>query len=144
MDGNCKIAGAGFGKNEMYPCFDEQVTYGLAVAGLDIKGAIPVALTVPITEEPNVRRWQQAVDIKGTIEVSGLEVGKAYVLLRYAETETLPAGPPFTGFVSQVPFTAPASGTWTYEDPVAFRSDSATYYFVAEATSVADEPSVVV
>ena len=24
MEGNCKNAGAGFGKNEMYPCFDEQ------------------------------------------------------------------------------------------------------------------------
>lgn len=33
MNGNCKFAGAGFGKNEMYPCIDESVTYGLAVTG---------------------------------------------------------------------------------------------------------------
>ena len=30
MDGNCANAGSGFGRNEMYPCFDEKVTYGLA------------------------------------------------------------------------------------------------------------------
>ena len=29
MDGNCDTAQPGFGKNEMYPCFDELVTYGI-------------------------------------------------------------------------------------------------------------------
>ena len=31
MEGNCNDAQPGFGKNEMYPCIDENVTYGLAV-----------------------------------------------------------------------------------------------------------------
>ena len=39
MQGNCKHAGRGFGKNEMYPCFDKHVTYGLAVTGLAVKNA---------------------------------------------------------------------------------------------------------
>ena len=45
MNGNCKNAGAGFGKNEMYPCFDSSVTYGLAVTGLAVTGSLPVSLT---------------------------------------------------------------------------------------------------
>ena len=37
-EGNCKGAGAGFGKNEMYPCFDQSVTYGMATTGLNVTG----------------------------------------------------------------------------------------------------------
>ena len=40
MDGNCAAAQPGFGKNEMYPCIDEAVTYGLAVTGLAVDYAL--------------------------------------------------------------------------------------------------------
>lgn len=143
MDGNCKNAGAGFGKNEMYPCFDDQVTYGLAVTGLDIEGAITVALSVPLTSEPNVRYFQPSVDIKGTIKAAGLQPNKDYVLLRYRDTDSLPMGPPFTGYAAKTPFVALADGAWSFEDPVTFRSDSATYYFVAESAAVGSESIVV-
>ena len=48
MEGNCKDAGSGFGKNEMYPCFDEDVTYGLSVTGLAHApaDALPLVLAV--------------------------------------------------------------------------------------------------
>jgi hypothetical protein len=34
MEGNCANAQPGYGRNEMYPCFDTDVTYGLAITGL--------------------------------------------------------------------------------------------------------------
>merc|ERR1719265_921345 len=35
MDGNCKNAEAGPGRNEMYPCFNTDVTYGMAMKGFN-------------------------------------------------------------------------------------------------------------
>ena len=57
MDGNCADAGSGFGQNEMYPCIDKDVTYGLSVTGLAVTGAadLPrVSLVVDTTYEPDV------------------------------------------------------------------------------------------
>ena len=49
MEGNCAKAGRGFGKNEMYPCFDEKVSYALAVKGLAVNGTTyPVAITTDV------------------------------------------------------------------------------------------------
>eukprot|EP00666_Eupelagonemidae_sp_cell4sb_P016478 gene16478-3973_t len=46
MEGNCKNAQAGFGKNEMYPCINDQVDYGLAVTGVATPGALPLVLDI--------------------------------------------------------------------------------------------------
>jgi hypothetical protein len=40
MDGNCAKAGHGWGQNEAYPCIDSNVTYGLAVSGLQVTGTV--------------------------------------------------------------------------------------------------------
>ena len=40
------IAQAGYGRNEMYPCINDQTDYGLAVAGIMGSGDIPVSLAV--------------------------------------------------------------------------------------------------
>jgi hypothetical protein len=130
MNGNCAKAQAGFGKNEMYPCFDEKVTYGLAVTGLAVKGTLPVSLSVDITSEPNVRSWQKASQIHGTATVSGLTAGQKYALFRYSGTQSLPSAAPFTGYERKTAFTATGS-TWTYKDPHTFASNSATYYIAA-------------
>jgi hypothetical protein len=130
MNGNCARAQPGFGRNEMYPCFDEKVTYGLAVTGLDVKGTLPVSLQVDITSEPNVRSWGRATEIHGTVSVSGLESGKKYKLYRYSSTESLPSAAPFTGAEYETPFTAEGE-TWTYKDPKTFPSNGATYYVAA-------------
>lgn len=60
---------------DRYPCFDEEVTYGLAVMGLDVKGnenttLLHVSLTVGITYEPNVRDGEEPIPINGDIEVN--------------------------------------------------------------------------
>ena len=45
MEGNCKRAGAGFGKNEMYPCFDRRAEIAslYACGVLSLSGKPPCA-----------------------------------------------------------------------------------------------------
>ena len=137
MDGNCAHAGAGFGRNEMYPCFDESVTYGLAVTGLAVSGAIPVSVqTSGAVEEPNVRQGARPATLYANVTVTGLTAGSQYVLYRYGSTESLPAGPPFAPAAeASTPFTA-AGDTHSYADPKPFMSDSAVYWLAAPATTV--------
>ena len=128
MEGNCKNAGAGFGKNEMYPCFDESVTYGMATTGLNITGALRTSLAVDITAEPDVRQFQKAKQIHGTVTSHGLTAGSSYTIYRYKDTASVPAGPPFAaGASAKHSFTA-TSDTFTWADPNSFSSHSATYY----------------
>lgn len=129
MRGNCLHAGSGFGKNEMYPCFDEKVTYGLAVTGLNVKGTLPVALEVDITEEPNVRSGARPKQVHGKVTVSGLTTGGSYTIYRYNSTSSLPAGPPFKGAVHG--FKATGS-SYSYSDPSTFASNTAVYYLAAK------------
>ena len=135
MEGNCAAAVPGFGHNEMFPCFPTDVTYGLAVTGLNVSGTtLPVRLsTSGAAGEPNTRSGFPPVPLTGTVTVSGLTSGSKYVLYRYNGTDALPAGPPFSTGASYVtPFTA--TGTeWVYADPNPFSSDSATYWLAAPA-----------
>jgi len=135
MQGNCKNAVSGFGKNEMYPCFYDQVTYGVAVQGLKKTGNLPVILGVDSQSEPNIRSsWGgDAVALRGTVTVSGLTAGNNYVLYRYGSTATLPTGSSTEGYEHKTPFTADGS-TWIFADPNTFMSSSAVYY-VAVPTS---------
>jgi hypothetical protein len=136
MDGNCAAAVPGFGHNEMFPCFPTELTYGLAVLGLNVSGGgtLPVSLsTSGAAGEPNTRSGQPAVPLTGTVRVSGLTAGAKYNLFRYNGTDTLPFGPPFSkGAVFTTPFTA-AGPEWVYSDPNPFSSDSATYWLAAPA-----------
>jgi len=130
MEGNCKNAGAGFGKNEMYPCFDSHVTYGLAVKGLAIKGdTLPVSITTDgAVFEPNVREGSPPKQLKAKVKVSGLSVGKKYTVYRYDGTDKLPKGPPFdVGYSYKTSFTA-LGKTKSFTDPNSFSSASAVYY----------------
>merc|ERR1712083_1270766 len=93
MMGNCRHAGSGFGKNEMYPCFDEKVTYGLAITGLDVSGTLPVSVVVDTNAEPNIRSGARPSNIHAKITVADLKSGGNYVLYRYKSTSDLPSGP---------------------------------------------------
>lgn len=135
MEGNCKNAVPGFGHNEMYPCFDSYVTYGLAVTGLKVNGTVPVSLAVDITREPDVRERMQPTDIHGTATVRGLTSGATYTLYRYASTADVPSSAPF-GAKAEASHTFVASGeNYVYADPKAFSSHSATYYVAAPGKS---------
>ena len=135
MNGNCKNAVPGFGHNEMYPCFDSSVTYGLAVLGLNVSGILPVSLsTEGSTQEPDTRVGETPVPFHGTVLVQNLTAGSSYVIYRYNGTDTLPLGPPFakTKFQYSTPFKA-TSDTFTWKDPNTFLSNTATYYIAAPA-----------
>lgn len=135
MGGNCKNAGSGFGKNEMFPCIYDQVTYGLAVTGLNVTGTLPLALTTDgAVQEPDVRTGAPPAALSGAVWISGLTPGASYAIYRYNSTGSLPAGPPFeaSAFMARTPFVATAS-TFNWTDPVTFPSNTAVYYIAAPA-----------
>jgi hypothetical protein len=135
MQGNCKNAGSGFGKNEMYPCLYDQVDYGLAVTGLNTSVPIlRVVLDVDRQDEPNVRMWQQPVDLQGTVNVYGLQKGAQYILYRFKGTESLPSSDFDSGFEHKKTFEAQAD-SWTYNDPNPMRSNGAYYYVAVPSQS---------
>lgn len=129
MEGNCKDAGAGFGHNEMYPCIDEDVTYGLAVTGLAVNGTSgKTSMQVKLKYEPNVRNGDKPVAIHPAISVTGLNPSKSYRILRYVGTDTLPAGPPFSSPNATTTVTAGPDGKASWADAPPFMSDDAVYH----------------
>jgi len=132
MDGNCADALPGFQHNEAYPCFDEDVTYGVAVTGLAVEGSLRVSLNVDTHSEPNVRlRSGKAIPLHGTATVYGLTTGQNYTLYRFDSIDALPAGPPFAATADHSSTFIANKDSYTYADPVSFASNSAVYY-VAE------------
>ena len=153
MSGNCAHAGSGFGKNEMYPCFDESLTYGLAVRGLAINApTLPLVLSTDgAVREPNTRSGAPATALKGTVTISGLIANRRYVIYRYDGTDALPTEPPFNrGHTITIHFVA-AGPTHEWSDPKPFSSDSAVYYVcvpgedavASDLTNTNDAPAAV-
>merc|ERR1711862_343396 len=111
-----------------YPCFYEQVTYGVAVKDLQTKVAhLPVTLDVDKQVEPNVRMYASPGQLHGTVTVSGLTAGKNYALYRYGSTAAFPTGSDLSGYDHKQQFTAKGEA-WTYQDPNTIPSNGATYY----------------
>jgi len=135
MNGNCKNAQSGFGKNEMYPCFYQEVAYGLAVTGLNVQAeTLRVVLDVDRQSEPNIRRlFTKPVELTGTVTVQGLKAGEKYALYRYKGTAALPSSKFEEGYEHKTSFTAQGT-TWKFEDPKTFSSDGATYYVAVPAS----------
>jgi hypothetical protein len=139
MDGHCNNAQAFPGRNEMYPCFDTSVTYGVAIQGVATEGTLPTALIVtddrmrPI-DEPNVRTGHKSVPLTATLHIRGLVSGNEYEIFRYNSTEALPSGPPFVGAERSKVFTA-SNFEWWWLDPITFDSHAAVYYIVAPKTT---------
>jgi hypothetical protein len=132
FEGNCKNAQPGFRLNEMYPCFDGNVTYGLAVTGIDIAGdTIPTVLSTDgAVQEPNVRLGEPAVGLTGWVMMSQLQKGAEYAVYRFDRTDSLPAS---TAELATAHFTwqhifKAASASATYPDPVDIPSNGAVYY----------------
>ena len=124
-----------------YPCFDANVTYGLAIKGLDVQsGTVHTALRVhdasdKQVDEPNVRTGKKSIPLRATLHIQNLVDGSEYVILRYNSTESLPTAAPFSGAERSMPFTA--SGTeWYWLDPAPFDSHAAIYYLVVPKDAV--------
>ena len=64
-------------KNEMYPCLDDQINYGIAITNLiDPKNlTLPLSLEVNSISEPNIRNNETATYFDGKITISNLEAG---------------------------------------------------------------------
>ena len=64
MDGNCKDAQPGYGKNEMYPCLYYNDNYGAAITGLvdPLNLRKPLAIMFENIYEPNVRIGEDPID----------------------------------------------------------------------------------
>lgn len=135
MEGNCKNAGAFPGKNEMYPCLYDEVDYGIAVTGLDTAvTTLRVVLDVDRQDEPDVRFFQRAVELHGTVTVYGLKAGGKYMLYRYKGTAALPSSNFDKGYEFKTPFEAKGE-IWVYQDPHPFMSNGATYYVAIPAST---------
>jgi len=129
MGGNCAHADREHAC--AYPCFDEQVTYGIAVRAFAREGAgaaaaRPVGIEVGIEEEPDPREGGKPVRMHASVTVRALTVGARYVLYRYGGINAFPASG-VAGYDSEVAFTATAT-EWNHRDPEAFMSDDAVYY----------------
>jgi len=137
MESNCASAEPGWGRNEMYPCIDSSVTYGLAVTGLAVNGtAGTTSLVVDVKYEPNVREGDSPMAVNGNVTVTGLAVGGSYTIYRYVGTETLPsnAGAQFRARMMSTanmskPVTADSEGEARWLNMPTFSSDEAVYHF---------------
>lgn len=128
MDGNCQNASTSYPNREAYPCFYDQVTYGMAANGFDTKvPTLPVHIDVDKQEEPDVRQKQKPIDLHATVTVRGLTAGKSYVLYRYKGFNAFPSQGFDRDYDRKVHFVA-AGVEWTYKDAEPFLSDGAVYY----------------
>eukprot|EP00935_MAST-01C_sp_MAST-1C-sp1_P002294 g2294.t1 len=135
MKGNCLHSDPT--RSCAYPCFFEQVTYGIAVKGfLKEKPTLPVSIDVDTMEEPDSRDHQKPIRMHANITVRGLSSGSAYILYRFSGFNSFPASGT-SGYESKVSFTAPAAGVWRYRDPKTFLSNGAVYYIATPAPAPA-------
>ena len=132
MEGNCGSAQPGWGRNEMYPCVDSSVTYGLAVTGLAVNGtAGSTSLVVDVKYEPNVREGDAPMPVVGNVTVAGLTAGGSYTIYRYVGTETLPSTAAYAprGANASKSVVADSTGEASWLGMPPFSSDEAVYHF---------------
>jgi hypothetical protein len=114
-----------------YPCFFEEVTYGIAVRGFARSGAsISTKIDVDIVAEPNPRAGEKPVPMYATVEVRELTPGGAYTLYSYRGLNSFPASG-VAGYDAKLDFAA-TSDMWSYRDPTPFLSNDAVYYVAVE------------
>jgi len=128
MDGNCQNASTSYPNREAYPCFYDQVTYGMAANSLDTQvPTLPVHIDVDKQQEPDVRQKQKPIELHATVTVRGLTAGQSYALYRYTGYNSFPSQVFDHDYDRKVHFVA-ADVEWTYKDAEPFLSDGAVYY----------------
>eukprot|EP00928_Gymnodinium_smaydae_P062354 TRINITY_DN46239_c0_g1_i1.p1 TRINITY_DN46239_c0_g1~~TRINITY_DN46239_c0_g1_i1.p1 ORF type:complete len:380 (+),score=36.01 TRINITY_DN46239_c0_g1_i1:52-1140(+) len=131
MNGNCQNASTSAPNREAYPCFYEQVAYGMAATGFDTNASVlAVHIDVDKQQEPNVRLMEKPINLHATVTVRGLVPGKSYILYRYEGFNSFPSADLEEGYDRKVKFVA-ATEEWTYDDADSFLSDGALYYMAA-------------
>lgn len=137
MTGNCANASTSYPDREAYPCFFDQVAYGLAINGLATDApTLPVNIDVDLQEEPLIRRFEQPAQLHATVQVHGLVSGQSYALYRYSGINSFPSSDFDGGYEHKTQFEATGT-TWEYKDPDMFLSSGATYYIAVPASQSA-------
>jgi len=130
MEGNCKDAPVGIGKNEAYPCLDDESNDGYCVTGpVDPAGkSLPMTLDVGRWDEPDVIRGEKPVQLTATVTVESLTPKTNYILYRFDGVKSVPTDSNYEkGYVSRHTFTATGK-TYTWKDDHGITSNEASYY----------------
>lgn len=130
MEGNCRDAPVGVGRNEAYPCIDDNSNDGYCVTGpVDPAGkALPMTLAVDRWDEPDVIKGERPVQLTGTVTIESLTSGQSYILYRFDGYKTVPTDSNYdVGYASKHSFTATGT-TYKYKDPKGITSNESTYY----------------
>lgn len=134
MEGNCLYAQPGWGKNEMYPCIYEDISYGYSMTGLDndqVRSGktLPLSLFVNCTDEPDVRSHEPPALLQGQVKISGLSAGSAYSVYRWDDYNTFPTSGSFddSQFSYKYEFVAD-SDAYNFFDENTFWSDKSVVY----------------
>ncbi|GMH56987.1 hypothetical protein TrST_g9702 [Triparma strigata] len=133
MDGNCDAAQAGYGKNEMYPCIYEDLTYGYSITGLKVQrlDSEEVAVFFDEVDEPDVRSGETVADLHANVIIPNAVAGVKYNIERYDGVENFPASG--SGVVSTTTVIDGVDGGITWADPTGVPSDTSTMYVVTKA-----------
>jgi hypothetical protein len=115
-------------------CVPVGVDYAVALLGITDakKVTLPVNVKIDVDPEPNEAAGDAAVPVNATVVATGLTVGHSYSLLRYDDYTKVPT----TGTAANMlasPYTqrydfVASDVIYTFQDPITFQSDSATYY----------------
>ena len=123
-----------------YPCVFEKYGFGWAVTGLETgskgQSALPVSLDVDGDSEPDLRRGESPIGLKGTVTVSGLSNGKEYALYRWNSAAEAFASWGTDNLVhtwsqqqeKKQGQDDSTTSSYVWKDPSPIHSSSATYY----------------
>lgn len=145
MDGNCKDAQKGIGRNEFYPCIQTERDFGWAITGIeysttDRNAAViqRVSLDVDRYDEPDLRQAAAPAALKATLTVHApLAKGGHYRIMRWDDYHRVPTRSSSTntntntagaGFDSSHDFVASDDGPHIYQDPIPVLSNGTSYY----------------
>jgi hypothetical protein len=142
MEGNCKDAQPGWGKNEMYPCIYDQKNWGAAMKGLVDPYQKRKQINVQLFDEhnniqlgePNIRDGETAVDFNVKLTISEIKPNFVYELYQYNDAADYPIDSNFeeSNWVSKVELTSSNSSTMEYHTTSPIRSDKSAYWACVE------------
>jgi hypothetical protein len=133
MKGNCADAGTEWKQNEMFPCINNNITYGTAITGLDGFDpitSVPTSLIVNATAEPDIREGNAPAIFQATLLIGvdgGLTEG-SYSISRFDGVDEFREGK--RSAVYRVDVEEAQSEPLEFVDEETFLSSSSVYFTV--------------
>jgi hypothetical protein len=127
----------------VYPCLEENYSFGYSIKGNKHGEGKPVVLQMSSYEEPNIRNGTPAVNLTGTVTCSKLTPGLKYGLYRF---NTGNAGVPknyheYWIYADVALYFVAQTETFTYEDPEPILSSSIVAYRCAGTLYAEGDPA---